>query len=107
MNNTELLSRTSRIWRSKRSQKDQDLEVKFDDDQRAAYLTGFHKRNVEKRKARVEKAKLIERRYRAEHRAEVCGVPFLDRAPVPPTGRLNPPATLLPSYSSVCRRGKP
>ncbi|KAJ3354188.1 hypothetical protein GGF32_002658 [Allomyces javanicus] len=70
MDNIEALTRGARVWKSKRKQKAQDLEIKWDDDARKDYLTGFHKRKVELKKKRVEYAKLRERKERNEHRAE-------------------------------------
>ncbi|ORZ38415.1 nucleolar protein 12-domain-containing protein [Catenaria anguillulae PL171] len=68
--NIDLLTRSSRAWQRKRSEKQQDLEIKFDDSARKEYLTGFHKRNVERRNKRVEHAKEMARKERNENRAE-------------------------------------
>ncbi|KAI9164386.1 rRNA binding [Blastocladiella emersonii ATCC 22665] len=68
--NWDVLTRSSRTWTSKRKTKAQDLEITFDDTARAEYLTGFHKRNVERRNKRVAHAKAMERKERNQQRTE-------------------------------------
>lgn len=52
-------------------------EIEFDDSARADYLSGFHKRKVERAKHAKESAKKKEREERIRDRADVCfsGIP--------------------------------
>jgi len=47
-------------------------EIEFDDSARADYLSGFHKRKVERAKHAQESAKKREREERIKDRADVC-----------------------------------
>lgn len=49
------------------------LVVLYDEDARKEYLTGFHKRKVERRKVAEERAAELEKEARREARAEVSG----------------------------------
>ncbi|KAG8740576.1 hypothetical protein FRC10_004153 [Ceratobasidium sp. 414] len=66
--NAALLTRQSKAWaHKKRARQGQVKEVVFDEEARRDYLTGFQKRNAEKKK--VAKAKAVERE-KAEHLEE-------------------------------------
>ncbi|QRW11456.1 nucleolar protein 12, 25 kDa protein [Ceratobasidium sp. AG-Ba] len=66
--NAAILTRQSKAWaHKKRARQGQLKEVVFDEEARRDYLTGFQKRNAEKKKA--AKAKAVERE-KAEHLEE-------------------------------------
>jgi hypothetical protein len=70
--NVELLTEgASYIQRAKRARKDQIAEVKFDDDARREWLTGFSKRKKAKTDERRARAKERERKEHLEERAKV------------------------------------
>jgi len=63
-----------KLWTAapiKFSKKDRPEEVTFDFDKREEYLTGFHKRKVERQKQAETIAKQKEREERIQHRKEV------------------------------------
>ncbi|KAJ1855795.1 hypothetical protein LPJ73_002281 [Coemansia sp. RSA 2703] len=60
--NTAVLTKGARIYSKKRkARKEQVEEVSFDPKDRRTFLTGFHKRKVQRRERAVEQAKLRER----------------------------------------------
>jgi len=63
-----------KLWTAapiKLTKKDRPEEVTFDFDKREEYLTGFHKRKVERRKQAETIAKQKEKEERIQHRKEV------------------------------------
>ncbi|KAG2178115.1 hypothetical protein INT43_003368 [Umbelopsis isabellina] len=71
MNNTNLLSAGSKIYAKKRKQKKETVErIDFDFDARKEFLTGFHKRKLERKKKAREIAIERERVDRLQARAE-------------------------------------
>ena len=52
-------------------------EIKFDNDARADYLTGFHKRKLQRIKNAQEQAAQRARQEKIEFRKQVCGVYLL------------------------------
>jgi ribosomal RNA-processing protein 17 len=71
--NVELLTEgASYIQRAKKARKDQVEAVKFDDDARREWLTGFSKRKKAKADERRQKAKERDRKEHLEERAKVC-----------------------------------
>ncbi|KAG9074468.1 hypothetical protein FS749_013974, partial [Ceratobasidium sp. UAMH 11750] len=66
--NAALLTRQSKAWaHKKRARQAQVKEIVFDEEARRDYLTGFQKRNAEKKKAAKAKAA---QREKAEHLEE-------------------------------------
>ncbi|CAM0141524.1 ergosterol biosynthesis protein [Umbelopsis sp. WA50703] len=71
MNNTKLLSAGSKIYARKRKLKKETIErIDFDFDARKEFLTGFHKRKLERKKKAREVAIERERVDRLQARAE-------------------------------------
>ncbi|GAB5586581.1 ergosterol biosynthesis protein [Umbelopsis nana] len=71
MNNTKLLSAGSKIYAKKRKQKQETVErIEFDFEARKEFLTGFHKRKLERKKKAREIAIERERVDRLQARAE-------------------------------------
>ncbi|KAI8581510.1 hypothetical protein K450DRAFT_231659 [Umbelopsis ramanniana AG] len=71
MNNTKLLSAGSRIYAKKRKQKQETVDrIDFDFDARQEFLTGFHKRKLDRKKKAREIAIERERVDRLQARAE-------------------------------------
>ncbi|KAG0169497.1 hypothetical protein DFQ28_002295 [Apophysomyces sp. BC1034] len=70
-NNAEILSAGSKIYAKKRKVKKETVEnVDFDFDARKDFLTGFHKRKVERKKKTIEKYKELARQEKIKARAE-------------------------------------
>ncbi|KAF7721014.1 hypothetical protein EC973_005553 [Apophysomyces ossiformis] len=70
-NNAEILSAGSKIYAKKRKRKQETVEsVEFDFDARKDFLTGFHKRKVERKKKTIEKYKEKARQEKIKARAE-------------------------------------
>jgi len=71
MNNTEILTQQRKaIARKKQKGAGELKEIVFDDNARHEYLTGFHKRNIVKKEAKVAKAKERQRLERLDFRRE-------------------------------------
>ncbi|GJE95862.1 nucleolar protein 12-domain-containing protein [Phanerochaete sordida] len=69
--NLAVLTKSHRIIaQKKRAKKEQVKEVVFDEDARRDFLTGFHKRKVQKKEAAKAKAVLREKEERLEARRE-------------------------------------
>ncbi|KAI0312974.1 nucleolar protein 12-domain-containing protein, partial [Amylostereum chailletii] len=69
--NTKILTRSHNIVASKKRQKrEQVKEILFDDDARREFLTGFHKRNLQKKEAGKKRAIEREKQERLEMRRE-------------------------------------
>ncbi|KAA1476789.1 hypothetical protein DENSPDRAFT_530278 [Dentipellis sp. KUC8613] len=69
--NLAVLTKSHKIVAAKKRQrKEQIKEIVFDDTARLEYLTGFHKRNLQKREAGKKKAQEREKRERLDARKE-------------------------------------
>ncbi|ORZ21593.1 nucleolar protein 12 [Absidia repens] len=71
MKNTDILSAGSKVYEKKRRMKKETVEaIDFDFDKRQEFLTGFHKRKLERKQASRDKYKEKERQERIKFRAE-------------------------------------
>ncbi|KAH8119394.1 nucleolar protein 12-domain-containing protein [Phellopilus nigrolimitatus] len=69
--NVDILTRSHTILKAKaRAKKNQIDQIVFDEDARREYLTGFRKRNIQKKEAAQTKAKERERQERLQARRE-------------------------------------
>ncbi|KAF1799549.1 nucleolar protein 12-domain-containing protein [Mucor lusitanicus] len=71
MKNTEILSAGSKVYAKKRKAKKETVEsVEFDDASRTEFLTGFHKRKVERKNKTKEKYALLAKEEKLRNRRE-------------------------------------
>ncbi|KAL9557493.1 hypothetical protein MBANPS3_001347 [Mucor bainieri] len=71
MKNTEILSAGSKVYAKKRKAKKETVEsVDFDDASRTEFLTGFHKRKVERKNKTKEKYALLAKEEKLRNRKE-------------------------------------
>ncbi|KAG2211467.1 hypothetical protein INT46_000291 [Mucor plumbeus] len=71
MKNTEILSAGSKVYAKKRKAKKETVEsVDFDDASRTEFLTGFHKRKVERKNKTREKYALLAKEEKLRNRKE-------------------------------------
>ncbi|KAI8331067.1 nucleolar protein 12-domain-containing protein [Chlamydoabsidia padenii] len=71
MKNTDILSAGSKVYEKKRRMKKETVEsIDFDFDKRHEFLTGFHKRKLERKQVARDKYKEKERQERIKFRAE-------------------------------------
>ncbi|CAN6608762.1 ribosomal RNA-processing protein 17 [Trichomonascus vanleenenianus] len=66
--NRELLTRGDRAYAKKKASQFGVEEVSFDREQRTDYLTGFHKRKVQRKEHAIKKAKELEKLEKQEQR---------------------------------------
>lgn len=69
--NRELLTKGDQIYARKKNKKFGVDEVTFDRDARKEYLTGFHKRKVQRKEKAAERAKEMERQEKIEARKKL------------------------------------
>ncbi|KAI8053657.1 nucleolar protein 12 [Gilbertella persicaria] len=71
MKNTDILSAGSKVYAKKRKAKQETVEyVEFDPEKRSEFLTGFHKRKLERKKKTREKYAQLEREEKLRNRKE-------------------------------------
>ncbi|KAK4511502.1 Cse1 domain-containing protein [Mucor velutinosus] len=71
MKNTDILSAGSKVYAKKRKAKKETVEsVEFDDASRTEFLTGFHKRKVERKNKTKEKYALLAKEEKLRNRRE-------------------------------------
>ncbi|KAI8375442.1 nucleolar protein 12 [Blakeslea trispora] len=69
--NSDVLSAGSKIYAKKRKAKQETVEyVEFDPAKRSEFLTGFHKRKMERKKKTIEKYAQLEREEKLRNRKE-------------------------------------
>ncbi|KAL7747431.1 Nucleolar protein 12 [Sorochytrium milnesiophthora] len=66
--NWSALTHGGKVWHKKRSERQKTQEITFDEDQRKEFLTGFHKRNVERKKRAQARDERLKREERTEKR---------------------------------------
>ncbi|KAG1471606.1 hypothetical protein G6F56_002033 [Rhizopus delemar] len=72
MRNTDILSAGSKVYAKKRQAKKETVEfVEFDPEKRQEYLTGFHKRKVERKNKTREKYALLAKEEKLRNRKEI------------------------------------
>lgn len=70
--NTDILSAGSKVYAKKRKAKKETVEsVEFDDASRTEFLTGFHKRKVERKNRTKEKYALLAKEEKLRNRKEL------------------------------------
>ncbi|OBZ85711.1 Ribosomal RNA-processing protein 17 [Choanephora cucurbitarum] len=69
--NSDVLSAGSKVYAKKRKAKQETVEyVEFDPAKRSEFLTGFHKRKMERKKKTIEKYAQLEREEKLRNRKE-------------------------------------